>query len=144
MTGERNEGRHFRRARRRFSEVGLHAPHTLRALVRADEIWLVALAAFVGVGAGLMVAAMTIVSQYIHELLFALNRGQRLSGMVGLDPIRALAVLVAGAYGFTESMPLFLSHPQPAEVVVGRGRAELARPRVDAAALLHGQLTPFD
>ena len=35
-----------------------------------------------------------------------------------------VAVLDVGAYGFTESMPFFLSHPMPAEVVVrdgGRG-----------------------
>ena len=29
-----------------------------------------------------------------------------------------LAVLDAGAYGYTESMPLFLSRPLPAEIVV--------------------------
>ena len=32
-------------------------PQTLRALVRADELWLVALAAFIGVAAGLAVVA---------------------------------------------------------------------------------------
>ena len=39
-----------------------------------------------------------------------------------------VAVLDVGAYGFTESMPLFLSHPIPAEVAVaGRpGRADPA------------------
>ena len=31
-----------------------------------------------------------------------------------------LAVLDAGAYGYTESMPLFLSRPLPAEVIAGR------------------------
>ena len=40
-----------------------------------------------------------------------------------------LAVLDAGAYGFTESMPLFLSHPVPAEVVVSEGIARVARLR---------------
>lgn len=40
-----------------------------------------------------------------------------------------LAVLDTGAYGFTESMPLFLSHPVPAEVTISGGRATLARPR---------------
>jgi hypothetical protein len=40
-----------------------------------------------------------------------------------------VAVLDVGAYGFTESMPLFLSHPIPAEVAVRAGRAELIRPR---------------
>ena len=37
------------RARRALGEAVLHAPQTLRALVRADEIWLVVLAAVVGV-----------------------------------------------------------------------------------------------
>jgi hypothetical protein len=32
-----------------------------------------------------------------------------------------VAVLDAGAYGFTESMPLFLSHPTAAEVAVHNG-----------------------
>jgi len=40
-----------------------------------------------------------------------------------------LAVLDTGAYGFTESMPLFLSHPMPAEVVVSAGIARVARLR---------------
>ena len=42
-----------------------------------------------------------------------------------------VAVLDVGAYGFTESMPLFLSHPIPAEVAVRGGRAALIRPRQD-------------
>jgi chloride channel protein, CIC family len=84
------------RSRRRFGEAVVHAPYTLRALVRADEIWLVALAACVGVGAGLMVAAMTITAQQIHEWLFHLKHGQRLSGIVELDPVRALAVPILG------------------------------------------------
>ena len=37
------------RPRRALGEVVLHAPHVLRALVRADEIWLVALAAVIGI-----------------------------------------------------------------------------------------------
>ena len=42
-----------------------------------------------------------------------------------------LAIGDAGAYGFTESMPLFLSHPIPAEVVIEDGIARLARRRLD-------------
>ena len=45
-----------------------------------------------------------------------------------------LAVLDAGAYGFTESMPLFLSHPVPAEVVVSRGIARVVRLRQEPTA----------
>lgn len=41
-----------------------------------------------------------------------------------------LAVLDTGAYGFTESMPYFLSHPVPAEVCLREGRVVAARPRI--------------
>ena len=53
-----------------------------------------------------------------------------------------VAVLDVGAYGFTESMPLFLSHPIPAEVAVRGGRAALIRPRQEPADWLARQLTP--
>jgi diaminopimelate decarboxylase len=56
----------------------------------------------------------------------------QLAGAVTLPDPRPgdlLAVLDVGAYGFTESMPLFLSHPVPAEVVVSRGVARVARLR---------------
>ena len=53
-----------------------------------------------------------------------------------------VAVLDAGAYGFTESMPFFLSHPSAAEVAVNDGRAQLVRPRVMPAELLDRQLDP--
>ncbi len=43
-----------RRHRRPFGSAVLHAPQVLRALVRADEIWLVVLAAFLGCGTGIM------------------------------------------------------------------------------------------
>jgi diaminopimelate decarboxylase len=51
-----------------------------------------------------------------------------------------LAVLDVGAYGFTESMPLFLSHPIPAEVAVRGGRSALIRPRVDPVRWLDEQI----
>lgn len=50
-----------------------------------------------------------------------------------------LAVLDAGAYGFTESMPYFLSHPVPAEVAIQHGQPFVARPRLDPAELIAGQ-----
>jgi diaminopimelate decarboxylase len=53
-----------------------------------------------------------------------------------------VAVLDVGAYGFTESMPYFLSHPIPAEVVARDGRAELIRPRLDPRTWLDQQLVP--
>jgi diaminopimelate decarboxylase len=53
-----------------------------------------------------------------------------------------IAVLDAGAYGFTESMPLFLSHPTAAEVAVRGGRAQLIRPRMTPTEFLDRQLNP--
>ena len=53
-----------------------------------------------------------------------------------------VAVLDVGAYGFTESMPFFLSHPIPAEVAVRDGRAALIRPRQDPGEWLDRQVNP--
>ena len=53
-----------------------------------------------------------------------------------------VAVLDVGAYGFTESMPLFLSHPIPAEVAIRGGQAELIRPRQDPGEWLDRQISP--
>ena len=50
-----------------------------------------------------------------------------------------VAVLDVGAYGATESMPFFLSHPLPPEVALRSGEAWLARPRVEPEAWLEWQ-----
>lgn len=42
-----------------------------------------------------------------------------------------LAVLDAGAYGFTESMPLFLSHPIPAEIALDGPAVRVSRERAE-------------
>src|SRR5215813_3917955 len=94
----------YHRPRRAFGDAVLHAPQTLRALVRTDEIWLVVLSAFIGCGAGIAVAAMTEATQLVHQLLFDISSSQRLSAMVELNPIRTVAVpclggLVLGLFG---------------------------------------------
>jgi diaminopimelate decarboxylase len=43
------------------------------------------------------------------------------------------AVLDAGAYGYSESMPFFLSHPVPAEVAVSGGEVTISRQRIEPA-----------
>lgn len=58
------------------------------------------------------------------------------------EPGDLVAVLDVGAYGFTESMPLFLSHPVPAEVAVRSGRAECIRPRLGPDEVLERQVVP--
>ena len=56
-------------------------------------------------------------------------------------PVRGdlLAFENAGAYGFTESMPLFLSHEWPAEAGVSRGRLALLRRPPTVESLLRAQ-----
>ena len=54
-----------------------------------------------------------------------------------------LAVLDTGAYGFTESMALFLSHPTPAEIALKGGRAEMIRPPITPADVLEHQRQPL-
>ncbi len=84
------------RARRQLGEWVVHVPQTLRALVRADEIWLVVLAAFVGVIAGLCVTAMGVITQLMHRMLFGLDSPERLSGQVEVHGLRSILVLSVG------------------------------------------------
>jgi CIC family chloride channel protein len=74
----------------------LHAPQTLRALVRADEVWLAVLAAVVGALAGAGVALINIITGWMHSTLFDLAAGQGLSESRHLAPQRAFLVPVLG------------------------------------------------
>ncbi len=47
------------------------------------------------------------------------------------DPGDLVAILDVGAYGATESMPFFLSHPLPPEVALRGREAWVARPRIE-------------
>jgi diaminopimelate decarboxylase len=58
------------------------------------------------------------------------------------DPGDLVAVLDVGAYGFTEAMPFFLSHPIPAEVAVRGGASALLRPRLEPETWLAWQSLP--
>ncbi|HEX5855968.1 MAG TPA: hypothetical protein VFZ57_10135 [Thermoanaerobaculia bacterium] len=60
-------------------------------------------------------------------------------------PVRGdlLAFENAGAYGYTESMPLFLSHEWPREAGIRRGRLALLRRPPTTASLLAAQERPF-
>lgn len=84
------------RQTRPFGSWVLHVPQRLRALVRADEIWLVVLAALLGVFGGLSVAAMSWFTQAMHRVLFALGPAGRLSGQVDVAAWRALLMPTAG------------------------------------------------
>ena len=84
------------RARRPMMEAVAHAPQALRAMVRADEIWLVVLAAIVGVSSGLIVVAMGEFAQLMHQFFFHLEPGEFLSSMVSVPWMLALAVPTVG------------------------------------------------
>jgi CIC family chloride channel protein len=81
-----------RPARRRFGSAVLHAPQVLRA----DEIWLVVLAAFIGCATGVSVWLMNSTTQLVHQTLFHITGSQRLSAMHTLDPIRTVVVPAVG------------------------------------------------
>ncbi len=85
-----------RRPRRPIGSAVLHAPQVLRALVRADEIWLVVLAAFIGCATGIVDWLMNETTQLIHQVLFQIGHGDRLSAMASLNPVRTVLVPSAG------------------------------------------------
>ena len=68
----------------------------LRALVRADEMWLSVLAAFVGLFSGLCVIAMSVVTQWMHQILFGIGPLDRLSAQVEIGIGVALLVPTLG------------------------------------------------
>jgi chloride channel protein, CIC family len=70
----------------------IEAPRRLRAYVRAHETSLVVLAALIGTIGGLVVAAMGAAVEGMHELLFNVENGERLSSQYAIEPLRALLV----------------------------------------------------
>lgn len=73
-----------------------HAPATMRALVRADEMWLSVLAAFVGAAAGFCVIGMSAITQWMHQVLFNIGPHDRLSSQVEVGLGAALLVPTLG------------------------------------------------
>lgn len=84
----------------RLSSHSFEVPHRLRAIVRARESSVVALAAVVGAVAGVAVAGMGQLVTLMHLVFFGLDPGERLSGQVSLDPVYALATPTLGGLLF--------------------------------------------
>ncbi len=78
----------------------LEIPRRLRAVVRARESSLIALAILVGIVGGLVVAAMGRSVDLLHEWFFQLSSGERLSARLTLNPVLALSVPLAGGLVF--------------------------------------------
>ena len=75
-------------------------PHRLRAIVRARESSVIVLAAVIGVAAGLVVILMGQLVGLMHVVFFGIDPGERLSGLVALDPLRAFLVPCLGGLAF--------------------------------------------
>jgi len=84
----------------------LEIPRRLRAIVRARESSLIALAALVGAFAGVVVAIMGTAVDELHRLFFALEPGTRLSAQARLNPMVALLVPLVGGlvFGFAREV----------------------------------------
>jgi CIC family chloride channel protein len=108
----------------------LEIPRRLRAMVRARESSLIALAALVGAVAGLVVAAMSTGVDALHQLLFGLDPGVRLSGLLRLDPVVALTVPLAGGAVFGIATEL-----------IARWRPEREIDPIEANALHGGRMS---
>jgi CIC family chloride channel protein len=108
----------------------LEIPRRLRALVRARESSLIALAVLVGAIAGLVVAAMSTGVDWLHRLLFQLEPGVRLSGLLRLDPLVAISVPLAGGLVFGIAREL-----------IARWRPEREIDPIEANALHGGRMS---
>ena len=108
----------------------LEIPRRLRALVRARESSLVALAALVGVAAGVVVACMGESVDLLHQLFFHLEPGERLSARLVLDPYLALSVPLIGGLLFGISSEL-----------IRRWRPEREIDPIEANALHGGRMS---
>ncbi len=104
----------------------------LRALVRGEEVWLVVLAAIVGVAAGLLVVAMNTTSQSMHEILFGLAPGARISAQATISPGMAFVPAAGGVL-----MGLF-------SLALARWRPRRAIDPIEANALYGGRMSVAD
>jgi chloride channel protein, CIC family len=85
-----------RRPRRALGSAVAHAPQVLRALVRADEIWLLVVAAGIGTAAGIAVWLINVAAQLLHQTFFGISATQRLSAMDRLSPVATVVVPCVG------------------------------------------------
>jgi CIC family chloride channel protein len=110
--------------------IRLEIPRRLRALVRARESSLVALAILVGIIAGLVVAAMGYTVDLLHEVFFDLQHGERLSARLTLNPIVAISIPLLGGLLFGAASEL-----------IRRWRPEREVDPIEANALHGGRMS---
>ncbi|EEH15696.1 chloride channel protein [Brucella ceti str. Cudo] len=74
----------------------LFVPFRTRALVRGSEIGIVIAGALIGILSGLAVAAIGGISQWMHQAIFGLQQGERLSAAIQLYPSAFIAPMAGG------------------------------------------------
>ena len=111
----------------------LAVPDRLRALVRGSELWLVFLAAIVGAIAGAIVVAMNLTVAAMHQFLFGIGVGNRLSAIDELPIDTSFLIPVVGGLILAATGVLI-------------GRAHLKRPvdPIEANALHGGRMSISD
>jgi diaminopimelate decarboxylase len=113
---------------------GIH--HVLRPVLVGQEQRIVVLTGrSAGVAPGTTAAPVMVAG----PLCTGLDVFARAAAIAPPDRGDLVGVLDVGAYGATESMPFFLSHPLPPEIAIRGGEAWVARPRIDPEAWLDWQ-----
>ncbi|QND53314.1 chloride channel protein [Phyllobacterium sp. 628] len=72
------------------------APSRLRAFARGNELGLVLAAAVIGVVSGVVVTGMSLITQEMHQLIFKIADGERLSSMSTMDQVVVFTAPLAG------------------------------------------------
>ncbi len=94
-------------------------PRRIRVLIRSDEVSLTILAAIIGGLAGLGVAGMVALIQWVHHVAFAVE-GHEVSGAAYIDPLRAFFIpagggLLVGLLAFVHAKAKSLNIIDPVE-----------------------------
>jgi chloride channel protein, CIC family len=105
----------------------------LRFVFRVEEIAFVALGGMVGVAAGIAVSAMSRLAQLMHEALFAIEHGTRLSSGTTVDPWRIVLVPIVGGLVLGAVM-----------MISGRFRSRRIVDPIEANAIYGGRMSLLD
>jgi CIC family chloride channel protein len=85
------------RRRTRLPRFLLETLIFLRGEIRASELWLVVIAAFVGAGAGLATIAIGMAAHGLQELFYNIDFDERLSAQTKITPLSLLTLPLGGA-----------------------------------------------
>src|ERR1700679_3008200 len=119
-----------RRPRRALGQAVARAPQVLRAMVRADEIWLLVVAAVIGVAGGISVWLINGAAQLCHQMLFGIGPDQRLSAMDHISRLLTVAVPSIGGLALGLIM-----------LAIGRLYSRRAVDPIEANALFGGRMS---